>query len=127
LTAAVPESAVCPRCTQPFGPGADYCTHCGGNLGTAETALPYLPLPNSARFDEHHEAPPRASLPPWVQATGVFFCVWMFTGFAIQILAAAFGRDRGASSAAVIALTVAPLFGVVAGVLRYRRASASRD
>ena len=121
------ESPVCPHCSRPFDPGADYCTHCGGNLGTAETALPYLPVPNSARFDEKHEAAPRASLPPWVQATGVFFCVWMVTGFAIQILDAAFGRGDGLSSAAGLGLMFAPVFGVVAAVLRYRRASASRD
>ena len=50
------EVAICPRCASPFVPGADYCTHCGGQLGIAETTLPYIPVPNSARF--HDEIAP---------------------------------------------------------------------
>ncbi|MHC4941004.1 MAG: hypothetical protein ACYTHK_18870 [Planctomycetota bacterium] len=52
------EVAVCPRCARPYPPGQDYCTHCGGQLGIAETTLPYIPVPNSARFSDEVEPPP---------------------------------------------------------------------
>jgi len=122
LTPEETETAVCPHCFRPFEPGADYCTHCGGGLGTAETQIPYIPVPNSARFSEKHDASPAGLRPHWVRAVGVFFCVWMFTGFALVLVMATFGRRDGAlDDASLYAYLATPVISLVAAVYSYRR------
>ncbi len=79
------EVAVCPRCARPFEPGADYCTHCGGQLGFAETTLPYIPVPNSARFsdeiDTERSDPNR--IRPVFRVVAIALTIWMLIGWLV--------------------------------------------
>ena len=106
------EVAVCPRCARPFPPGADYCTHCGGQLGIAETTLPYIPIPNSGRFSDAIEpAPaPRARIRPLFRAVGVAILSWVPIGW---IFFGAFPHDAVAGGA------LATLCSLCAGVLAW--------
>jgi len=118
------EVAVCPRCARPFPPGADYCTHCGGQLGIAETTLPYIPIPNSGRFSDEIEPEPRPRrrIRPLFRAVGaaLLACVpfsWIFLG--------AFPTDAEAGVA--LAIVCSALAGVLAWIYFTLAASNSRS
>jgi hypothetical protein len=106
------EVAVCPRCSQPFPPGSDYCTHCGGQLGFAETTLPYIPVPNSARFsdtiDTERSDPNR--LRPLFRAGSIAILVWVLSAW-IFFATGSFGDHLFGS---VLALGLGVVVGVVA-------------
>jgi hypothetical protein len=104
------EVAVCPRCARPFGPGADYCTHCGGQLGIAETTIPYIPVPNSARFSEEHEAPKRSKpMRPVLRAVGIFVLVQIPLSIGLY----------GTTLDVEVAFTVATILALMAAVLAW--------
>ena len=121
------ETPVCPHCIRPFEPGADYCTHCGGGLGTAETQLPYLPIPNAARFSERHEPAPHVPRRSWVHAVAVFWVVWLLTGWLLFAVFTAVGTGLdGFGDGDLFAYIAVTLGAFVAALYSYRRSRRRR-
>ena len=111
---------------QPYAPVADYCTHCGSALGIAETTAYPLPVPNSPRFSEHHDAGEPAPRPRWVRAVAVFWGVLFVVNIGFMVLAAVgvlvTGTDASAQLMMGTAVPVSLLSAIVAAVISYRRA-----
>ena len=115
------EIAVCPRCARPFAPGADYCTHCGGQLGIAESTLPYIPVPNSGRFSDDIEPDPqpirRSGIRPLFRAVGVAILSWVPIGW---IFLGAFPHD---AESGIALATICCAFAGVLGWLYFTLAA----
>ena len=94
------ETPVCPHCVRPLEPGAGYCAYCGNAVGIAETAAYPIPIPNSARFDEHHTLAKRAPRARWVRAVGAFWAAWFLIWIGLIALAGTVLLITGAEASA---------------------------